>query len=67
MIAGASDGLISPVRTFSDMVYAEIVLTNGARYQVKPEYRGRAIYVVAGEVGVVGQSGTFGGAELIVL
>jgi len=67
LIAGASDGLISPVRTFSDMVYAEIVLTSGAQYQVKPEHLERAIYVVAGEVEIVGQSGTFGEAELILL
>ena len=67
LIAGASDGLISPVRTFSEMIYAEIVLTSAARYQVKPEHRDRAIYVVAGEVGVVGQSGTFGEGALIML
>ncbi|WP_352707133.1 hypothetical protein [Mesorhizobium sp. M0598] len=41
------------------MVYAEIVLTSGARYQVKPEHRERAIYIVAGEVGIVGHLGTF--------
>ncbi|MGX9176623.1 pirin family protein [Mesorhizobium sp. BHbdii] len=40
LIAGASDGLVSPVRTFSDMVFTEIVLTSGARYQVKPEHHG---------------------------
>ncbi|WP_376705582.1 pirin family protein [Mesorhizobium sp. ISC25] len=67
LIAGASDGLVSLVRTFSDMVYAEIVLTSSARYQVKPEYRERAIYIVAGEVGIVGQFGTFHEAELIAL
>jgi redox-sensitive bicupin YhaK (pirin superfamily) len=67
LIAGASDGLVSPVRTFSDMVYAEIVLTSGAKYQVKPAYRERAIYIVAGEVEIVGRSGSFGEAELILL
>ncbi|MER9328595.1 pirin family protein [Mesorhizobium sp. M0488] len=67
LIAGASDGLVSPVRIFSDMVYAEIVLTSGARYQVKPEYVERAIYVAAGEVGIVGHDGTFHEADLIAL
>lgn len=67
LIAGASDGLTSPVRTFSDLVYAEIVLTSGARYQVKPGYHERAIYVVAGEVEIVGQAGTFRETELILL
>lgn len=67
LIAGTSGGLISPVKTFSETIYAEIVLTGSAKYQVKPEHRDRAIYVIAGEVGVAGQSGTFGEAELIVL
>jgi len=67
LIAGASDGLISPVRVFSETILAEIVLTGSARHQLKSEYRDRAIYVVAGEVGVGGQSGTFGEGALIVL
>ncbi len=67
LLAGASDGLTSPVRTLSDMVYAEIILTSGARYQVKPEHIERAIYIVAGEIEIVGRPGTFGEAELILL
>jgi redox-sensitive bicupin YhaK (pirin superfamily) len=67
LIAGASDGLVSPVRTFSDMVFAEIVLTSGARYQVKPEHHERAVYVVAGEVEIVGRPGSFRETELILL
>ncbi|RWK40065.1 pirin family protein [Mesorhizobium sp.] len=67
LIAGALDGLVSPVRTFSDMVFAEIVLTSGARYQVKPEHHERAVYVVAGEVEIVGRPGSFREAELILL
>lgn len=67
LIAGASDGLASPVKTFSDMVFAEIVLTSGARYQVKPEHQERAVYVVAGEVEIVGRTGSFREAELVLL
>ncbi|CAH2398544.1 Pirin-like protein CC_3178 [Mesorhizobium ventifaucium] len=67
LIAGASDGLVSPVKTFSDMVFAEIVLTSGARYQVKPEHHERAVYVVAGEVEIVGRPGSFREAELMLL
>ena len=67
LIAGASDGLISPVKVSSETILAEIVLTGCAQYQVKSGHRDRAIYVVAGEVGVVGQSGTFGEGALIVL
>ncbi|WP_242126930.1 pirin family protein [Sphingobium sp. Sx8-8] len=66
LIAGTSDGLTSPVRTFSDMVYADIALQDGARYQLKAEHVERAVYVVGGEVEVIGQSGGFATNELIV-
>lgn len=49
------------------MLCAEIVLTSGAKCQVKPEYVERATYILAGEIEVVGEAGTFGEAELIVL
>lgn len=66
LIAGSSDGLVSPVKTFSDMVYADIVLQDGARYQLKAEHVERAIYVVQGEVEVIGQTGGFATGELVV-
>lgn len=66
LIAGASDGLVSPVRTFSDMVYADIAMADGARYQVKAEHVERAVYVVAGEVEVIGQTGGFATGELVI-
>ncbi|MER8959763.1 hypothetical protein [Mesorhizobium sp. M0701] len=60
MTAGRASSIPSARhRTFSDMVYAEIVLTSGARYQVKPEHRERAIYIVAGEVGMSASSVRF--------
>jgi redox-sensitive bicupin YhaK (pirin superfamily) len=43
------------------------VLTSGARYQVKPEHHERAVYVVAGEVEIVGRPGSFRETELILL
>lgn len=66
VIAGASDGLISPVQTFSDMVYADIHLQDGARYQLKAEHVERAIYIVSGEVDVIGQTGGFATNELVI-
>ncbi|WP_298401088.1 pirin family protein [Sphingobium sp.] len=66
LIAGSSDGLVSPVKTFSDMVYADIALLDGARYQLKAEHIERAIYVVAGAIEVVGQTGGFATGELVV-
>lgn len=66
LVAGSSDGLVSPVKTFSDMVYADIVMAEGARYQVKAEHIERAVYVVSGEVEVIGQTGSFSTGELVV-
>jgi redox-sensitive bicupin YhaK (pirin superfamily) len=66
LIAGRSDGLVSPVKTFSDMLYADIQLGAGARYQLKAEHVERAIYVVSGEVEVIGQVGGFTTGELII-
>lgn len=66
LIAGRQDGLVSPVRTSSDMVYADIVLAPGARYQLRAEHVERAIYVVEGEVSVAGQDGGFAQGELVV-
>lgn len=66
VIAGTSDGLTSPVTTFSDMVYADIALQDGARYQLKAEHVERAIYVVGGAVEVIGQSGGFAESELVI-
>jgi redox-sensitive bicupin YhaK (pirin superfamily) len=66
VIVGQHDGLVSPVKTFSDMVYADIVLAPGARYQLRAEHVERAVYVVSGSVGAEGQSGAFAATELVV-
>jgi redox-sensitive bicupin YhaK (pirin superfamily) len=66
LIAGSADGLVSPVRTFSDMVYADIAMVDGARYQLRAEHVERAIYVVSGAIGIVGQTGTFTVGEFVV-
>jgi len=67
LVIGELDGLVSPVRTFSDMVYADIRLVDGARYQLRAGHVERAIYVVSGEVEVIGQTGGFAIGELVVL
>ncbi|MDH7639856.1 pirin family protein [Sphingomonas oryzagri] len=67
LIAGTSDGLASPVKTFSDMVYADIQLNAGARYRVKAEHIERCFYVIEGHVAVEGQTGGFDPHELVVL
>ncbi|MBC7795208.1 MAG: pirin family protein, partial [Clostridia bacterium] len=64
-IAGTCDGLKSPVATYSDMIYADIVLEPGARYRVIAEHSERAVYVIQGAIDVEG--GTFEINELVVL
>jgi redox-sensitive bicupin YhaK (pirin superfamily) len=64
-IVGASDGLVSPVKTLSDMIYLEAVLRPGSRYRIPSEQIERAFYLVSGAVTVDGQ--TFGPSELVVL
>lgn len=66
VIAGRHDGLVSPVATFSDMVYADIAMAPGSKYQLRAEHVERAVYVVEGRVEAVGQSGGFDKGELIV-
>lgn len=67
LIAGSADGLVSPVRTLSDMIYADLTLAPGARYRFAADHVERAVYVVSGGVRIEGQEGTFGAAQLIVL
>jgi len=66
LIVGSGGGLTSPVKVLSDMVYAQILLAPGARYQVSTEHVERAIYVVEGAVEIVGQTGSFAAGELVV-
>ncbi|HZU65173.1 MAG TPA: pirin family protein [Novosphingobium sp.] len=67
LIAGTADGLASPVETFSDMIYADLVLAAGGRYRFGAEHVERAVYVVSGALAIEGQEGTFGPAQLVVL
>ncbi|MEE4453144.1 pirin family protein [Novosphingobium resinovorum] len=66
LIAGSSDGMTSPLRTWSDMVYADIAMEGGARYRVKAEHIERAVYVVGGAIEVEGQTGTFAAGQLVI-
>ena len=66
LIAGTSDGLRSPVKSYSDIVYADIQLADRARYQLRAEHIERAIYIVSGSVEVEGQTGTFEEGRLVL-
>jgi len=66
LIAGATEGIRSPVPAMTDMVYGDLQLADGARYSFPVEHVERAVYVVSGSVSVAGQDGRFGEAELVV-
>lgn len=66
VVVGHSDGLRSPVRTYSDTLYADLILADNARYQLKAEHIERALYVVSGAIEIVGQEGRFEAGEFVV-
>lgn len=65
LIAGSLYGASTPVKTFSDMFYADVTLAPNASLQVPPEYEERAVYVVDGAIQIGNDS--FGSGRLVVL
>jgi redox-sensitive bicupin YhaK (pirin superfamily) len=65
VIAGHLHGLTSPVRTFSDMIYADAVLQPGSALDVPATFDERAIYVASGSVSI-GED-VFDAGRLVVL
>ena len=64
-IVGRMDGLAAPVKTLSEMIYAEIAMPPGTRYRVPSEQVERAFYLIEGGVTVDGQP--FAPSELVIL
>jgi redox-sensitive bicupin YhaK (pirin superfamily) len=56
LILGTAYGETAPVRTFSDMFYADAVLGEGARLPLPDDHEDRGLYVLEGEIDVAGQS-----------
>jgi len=56
LIAGSAYGARSVVRTFSPMFYVHWELGPGARIELPPGHRERAVYVATGEVDVAGRT-----------
>ena len=55
LIAGSLYGESSPVKTHSDMFYAEVLLEAGHKVPLAPDYDERGIYIVEGTVEVAGE------------
>ena len=54
LVAGSAWGLRSPVKTFSDTIFADVTLEPGAMLPVDAAHEERALYTVAGEVEIAG-------------
>jgi redox-sensitive bicupin YhaK (pirin superfamily) len=65
VMAGSAYGASSPLKATSDTVFADVTLTPGAKLPVDAIYDERAIYIVSGEIEIMGDR--FGAAQLIVL
>lgn len=64
IVAGGLYGAQSPVKTATDLFFADVHLEAGARIPLDAGYEERGIYILQGEVEVSGQ--TFGAAQLLV-
>ena len=67
IICGSLYGARSPVRTFSEMFYADVALEKGARLSLPTEYEERAVYIVDGSIEVSGDGETFDSGRLLVV
>ncbi len=54
VIAGSLFGETSPVRTFSDMFYADVALAAGAKVPLPADHEERAIYIAGGAIEIAG-------------
>jgi redox-sensitive bicupin YhaK (pirin superfamily) len=65
LVAGSAWGRTSPVKVFSDTIYADVALEPGATLPVDPAHEERALYTVSGEVEIAGDR--FPSGQLLVL
>jgi len=66
-IAGSLYGSRSPVKTSSELFYADVLLEKGAKLPVSAEYEERAIYVVQGSIEFTSGNGVYNAGQLLVL
>jgi redox-sensitive bicupin YhaK (pirin superfamily) len=64
VVVGRAYGLVSPVETLSEMVYADASLAAGAALPLDPDHEERAVYLIEGTVAVAGE--TFEPAQMLV-
>ena len=64
VVAGSVYGATSPVKTHSDLFYADVQMLAGTALPLPVEHEERGVYVVEGEIEVAGQ--TFAAGRLLV-
>ena len=67
LIVGSLYGEKSPVKVFSEMFYADVLLEKGARLPVTSEYEERAVFIVEGAAEFTPNDGTFNAGQLVIL
>src|SRR5215204_6548052 len=67
LIAGSLYGARSPVRTLSEMFYADATLAPGAVLDVPAEHEERALYVVEGSIEVLPERDVYAAGQLLLL
>jgi redox-sensitive bicupin YhaK (pirin superfamily) len=66
LAAGSGFGMTSPVKTFSDLVFADVALEAGARLRIPAEHIERAVYLISGSIAIDGQDGAHPPSQLLV-
>ncbi|MBI2717382.1 MAG: pirin family protein [Rhizobiales bacterium] len=64
VVAGSLYGATSPVKTLSDLFYADVAMAPGSALPLPVEHEERGVYVAEGEIEVAGQS--FEAGKLLV-
>jgi len=60
LIVGSAYGEKSPVKTFSDMFYIDVILDPGAVIPIPEEHEDRGVYILQGSVTIAGEEFTSG-------
>jgi redox-sensitive bicupin YhaK (pirin superfamily) len=66
LISGSLYGARAPVRTLSEMFYADVTMEQGARLSVPAEHEERAAYVVEGSLELLPDGGSFDAGQLLI-
>lgn len=56
LILGSMYGERAPVKTFSEMFYADAILDRGARLPLPAEHEDRGVYITEGEIEIAGEA-----------